>query len=131
MGLLPLCLKLEDSNALYGEMAWQPPHVKQWKSVANQWHRLKSMDCQRINSKIFTFCCDKSSSRCKNWEFLLKNHMLSINMLQTLELCTSMSRKSFCDKVLQGTMGNFISVWRNSIQNDVGTSGRGRNKLRT
>ena len=52
-------------------------------------------------------------------------------MLQTLDLCTSMSRKSFCDKVLQGTMGDVIYVWRNSNQNDVGTSGRGRNKLRT
>ena len=59
--------------------------------------------------------------------------MQSINMLQTLELCTSMSRKSFCDKLLQCTMGNFISVWRNSIQfhNDVGTSGREINQLRT
>ncbi len=30
--------------ALYGELAWQPPHVKQWRSVCLQWHIFIRMD---------------------------------------------------------------------------------------
>jgi hypothetical protein len=56
-------------NALYGELAWQPPQIKQWRCVSQQWHRFINMDNDRVNYKVFSACKLKSSPRCKNWQF--------------------------------------------------------------
>lgn len=37
---------------LYGELAWHHPHVKQGKSVAQHWHRVKTMDNNRVKHRI-------------------------------------------------------------------------------
>ena len=57
------------NNALYGEFAWHPPQVKQWRSVAYQWHRISRMSPNRVNCKIFDYCNTKTSSSCKNWQY--------------------------------------------------------------
>lgn len=90
--------------ALYGELAWQPTHVKQWRSVCQQWHRFVRMDINRVNYKIFSTCLRKSSNRCKNWQFIFNNYMEKLNLVEYARGCVTVSSKSFCEKVVQKCM---------------------------
>lgn len=119
------------NNAIYGEIAWHPPHVKQWKSVAQHWHRIKVMDKSRVNHRIFMYCHSKSNNVCKNWQFRFIKYMNDIRLSDTLFTCNVLTSKIFCEKVLRFLLQQFVSKWRNDVNSDVGPSGRGRNKLRT
>ena len=118
-------------NALYGDTAWQPPHVKQWKSIAHHWYRLVNMDSGRMNQKVFLFCSVKSSRTCKNWQFECKTHFNDICLLNPLNDCRDRNLRDFCEQVLSHTMHKYVSIWTNNVNAEVGPSGRGRNKLRT
>jgi hypothetical protein len=123
--------KYTPTAALYGETAWRPPHVKQWRSVSQQWHRLCTMDTNRLNYKIFMECRNKSNSRCKNWQFMYNAHMSSLDLDDFLMNCSNMSSKVFCSNVEEKTMNIYIASWKNSINNMSGPSRNGRNKLRS
>lgn len=47
--------KYTPTAALYGELGWQPPYVKQWVAVARQWHRFQKMDRTRLQYKVYEF----------------------------------------------------------------------------
>ena len=61
--------------AVQGDCGWKPTVVRQWSTVLNQWQRLKSMDINRINYKVFEWCERNGNQRCKNWNFQI-NTML-------------------------------------------------------
>jgi len=127
-----LCVgKYTPINALYGELGWQPPHVKQWRSVSQQWHIFQIMDTNRVNYHIFKFCHNKSNRNCKNWHFQVKQHGASVGLQQLLDGNMSMPSRNFCDKIASATMDMFVGTWRANIDKETGPSGRGRNKLRT
>jgi hypothetical protein len=62
---------------MYGELAWQPPHVKQSASVARPRYHRRSRD--RQNYKVYAYCYSRSSTRCKNWQFNFVEHLNLIN----------------------------------------------------
>ena len=39
--------------AVMGDMGWESVEVRQWDSIINHWHRLRSMDTNRLNFKVF------------------------------------------------------------------------------
>ena len=41
------------NSGVLGDVGWEPVLAKQWKSVMKQWSRMKAMNVQRINFKIF------------------------------------------------------------------------------
>ena len=45
--------KYTPTAAVFGEMAWEPPIVKQWKCISSQWARLVNMNVERLNKRIF------------------------------------------------------------------------------
>lgn len=102
------------------------------ENVAHHWHRLSNMSQDRMNNKIFRFCLSKSNSKCKNWQFDFKKQLASVDSLNLLDDCLNMSSRSFCDKIVNSTLEKYIVEWKDiNINNIVGPSGRGRNKLRT
>ena len=63
------------NSAVQGDSGWKPIVVRQWSAVLNQWQRLKSMNNNRINYKIFEWCEQNAGQRCKTWKFRI-NTML-------------------------------------------------------
>ena len=62
-------------SAVQGDSGWKPIVVRQWSAVLNQWQRLKSMNNNRINYKIFEWCEQNAGQRFKTWNFRI-NTML-------------------------------------------------------
>ena len=52
--------------AVSGDMGWQPPIVRQWKVISQQWFRFLEMDNIRLNKTIFDWCNTKGNAGCKN-----------------------------------------------------------------
>ena len=61
---------------MLGDVGWDPVLAKQWKSVMNQWSRMKAMNDQRINCKIFGWSEQSLGWSCKNWHYRV-NHLLT------------------------------------------------------
>jgi hypothetical protein len=101
--------KYTPTAALYGELAWQPPHVKQWVSVARLCHRYHRMNRDRLNYKVYAYCYSRSSTRCKNWQFNFVEHLKLINLSHILDTCKVLSSRKFCDMVGQNSMNLFIN----------------------
>ena len=57
--------KYTPNAAVYGEMAWEPPEVRNWGCISNYWARLSSLEGHRLNKRVATWANDKSSTSCK------------------------------------------------------------------
>ena len=53
--------------AVYGDMGWPAPEHKQWVCVTKGWCRLAKLDSSLQANKVFLYCVDQASVRCKNW----------------------------------------------------------------
>ena len=49
-------------------MGWIPAEVRQWNCVIRLWCRLKTMDVNRLNYKVYKWA-DSMKTRTKNWYF--------------------------------------------------------------
>ena len=120
------------NDAVAGEMAWKPTSVRQWKSVGLYWSKLAAMENSRLNKRISLWAYEKSGRSCKNWmylvsEFLVANHF---EQYSNITVAIPSSRRFVAD--FENTIyENFVTNWSARINSNVGTSGRGRNKLRS
>ena len=62
--------------ATIGDMGWLSTDVRQWDSVINHWYRLRNMDENRINFKVFKWAAQNGNSRCKKWCFRVKQQFI-------------------------------------------------------
>ena len=117
--------------AVYGEMAWEPPMVKQWGCLANYWSRLSCMRSDRLNKRIAQWASRKASVSCKNWFYNFKSKLsvLDLQMFNSIEV--EISKSAFVANVKQCIMSEFTENWVATINRTNAVSGRGRNKLRT
>jgi len=58
--------KYTPNTALAGEMAWIPPIVRPWKTIALSWSRLSCSLQSRVNKRIALWANHKSGNTCKN-----------------------------------------------------------------
>ena len=58
--------KYTPNAAVNGEMGWQPPLIKQWKSVMGLWFRLNSFGENILNFQVFKWT-HRVKIQCKNW----------------------------------------------------------------
>ena len=83
--------KYTPSSAVQGDSGWKPIVVRQWSAVLKQWQRLKSMDNNRMNYKIFEWCEQNAGQRCKSWNFrintMLRDAGVIINEPRQANLC--------------------------------------------
>ena len=56
--------KYTPNTALAGEMAWIPPIVRQWKTIALSWSRLSCSFQSRVNTRIALWANHKSGNTC-------------------------------------------------------------------
>ena len=85
--------KYTPTAAVFGEMAWEPAIVKQWKCISSQWVRLVNMNTERLNKRIFMWCNAKSNRSCRNWNFRVKEQFnaYELSQLQTVGVCQERS----------------------------------------
>ena len=53
--------------AVNGDMGWPAPEHKQWVCVTRRWCRLAQLDSSLLANKVFLYCVEQASVRCKNW----------------------------------------------------------------
>ena len=123
--------KYTPNTALYGEMAWEPPIVKQWGCLANYWCRLFSLHSDRLNKRIALWANQKASSSCRNWFYSVKSKFSDMGLQELTNNEENINKFNFVKCVKQCTMADFKEGWITSINRIDGINGRGRNKLRT
>lgn len=116
--------------AIFGEMAWNPPIVKQWKCISAHWVRLVNMESVRLNKRIFSWGNDKSSRFCKNWIYRAKEQFNELDLSQFCDISNPIS-KSFSNSISNKMMEKFEVDWSNMLNTDSSRRGNGGNKLRT
>jgi hypothetical protein len=116
--------------ALYGEMGWDPPIVRQWISISRYYVRLSCTNHTRLNKRIAIWASETASSKCKNWYYLIHKHVADLNLNLNLSLNVPLSVKVI-NSIHDATMSSFVSNWLLSINCPTGPSKRGMNKLRT
>ena len=50
---------------VYGEMGWQPPLSRQWKSLCNIWARYSVLSDLRLYKRLFLYALRHRNSRCR------------------------------------------------------------------
>lgn len=122
--------KYTPNAAVSGEMGWQPPIVRQWKTVSTFWVRISNTNNSRLNKRIALWANEKSAS-CKNWFYFVKKHFTDIDFAEFCNLYAPISKPHCVECVGKFGMNKYITDWYASINSIHGTTGRGRNKLRT
>ena len=122
--------KYTPTASIFGEMAWKPPIVKQWKRIAAHWVRLVNMDSVRLNKRIFRWCNDKSSRSCKNWIYRAKDQFNEFGLSQFCHISNPVP-KSFPNNISDKMMEKFEADWSIMLNTDSSRRGNGGNKLRT
>ena len=123
--------KYTPNTAVYGEMAWEPPIVKQMGCIANYWSRLSCLNNDRLNKRIALWANQKASTSCRNWFYCFKSKLSEINLQTFSSIETRISKKNLVKAIKDRTMSTFHLNWVESKDRTDAISGRGRNKLRT
>jgi len=122
--------KYTPNAAVSGDMGWVQPLSRQWKSICLQWHRFANMDNVRTNYKIFYWCCQKSSSACKNRCYLIRDMFMSLDLASVFNNCRTFSVKFITDAVINKLSSRHMYDWQMTIDKEASSRGNGRNKLR-
>ena len=118
-----------------GDTGWKSTYLKQLKNVFGRWCRIKSMDGQRINVKIYNWSIRHGDTgRSKNWAHHVKDILNDSNLLDYFHMSSDDHR--FNSKYLIRTLLNFYSEidmhsWLEAVSRIDARNGVGRNKLRT
>ena len=122
--------KYTPNAAVYGEMGWVPPIVRQWKSIAIFWARISQTNKSRLN-KCIAVWANSQSIHCKNWFHFVQKQFLSLNPTFDLHLSGPLRTVSFTQEVERTSMDLLITEWLTTLNSTAGTSGKGHVKLRT
>lgn len=114
--------------AVQGDTGWKPTIVRQWTTVLNQRTRLKTMDINRINSRIFEWAERNANDRCKNWNFRINKILEEARIDFHSDVTSATAIKEQLAGYLQQ---NFVESWSNDVNRENARRGEGRNKLRT
>ncbi len=121
--------KYTPNDGLAGETGWTPPIVRQWKSIALYWSKLSCMNRSRFNKRIAMWSDNLSKRTCRNWCFYVKS-FFSTNDFDAYCSLTNPIARSFAILIEDKTFADFTKNWLTRINQEVGPSGHGRNKLR-
>ncbi|XP_052808975.1 uncharacterized protein LOC128237452 [Mya arenaria] len=121
--------KYTPNDGLAGEMGWKPPIVRQWKSISLYWSKIACMDDNRFNKRAALWAYSNATQLCKNWFYYVKSFLLTNDLNMYLRLDGHICAR-FVQAVEERVYHNFKSKWYGRLQNIIGSSGHGQNKLR-
>ena len=123
--------KYTPNAAVYGEMSWEPPEVRQWVCIASFWSRLSLLDEQRLNKRVAIWAKHKASISCKNWFYIVKNKYVELDLCNFCDISIGICKSILTKELKQRLMTKFEGNWLSSLNRIESLNGRGRNKLRT
>ena len=109
-------------------MGWIPAEVRQWNCVIRLWCRLKTMDVNRLNYKVYKWA-DSMKTRTKNWYFRFQKHLQSISCSHFLN--NDYSTRHMITTCEKQYLNVFIDNWKNELSRERARRGNGQNKLCT
>lgn len=118
--------------AVNGDTGWDTVYQKQWKVITNQWCRIRCMDQDRLNFKVYQWSANNHNLRYKNWAHNVK-HMYDQAGLDYVFLASSndLSKKYIQDSVNSYIKSQSNNEWTRDLERVSARRGNGRNKLRT
>ena len=72
--------KYTPNAAVAGDMGWQPPIVRHWKTISQQWFRFLGMEGVRLNKRMFDWCNAKGNSSCKSWCYIVRKKFDNLHL---------------------------------------------------
>ena len=105
--------KYTPNDGISGDIGWNPPVVRQWKTVSFYWSRLASMSEERVN----------------NWVFNIRQ-FFNVNDLHMYDNIEQPLSTSFVSTISGTIFNGYVTKWFNRINSDTGPSRRGGNKIR-
>ena len=114
--------KYTPTAAVFGEMAWESPIVKQWKCISSQWARLVNMNMERLNKRIFKWCNAKSNRSCRNWNFRVKEQFNAYGLSQFCNITIQIPR-SFSSNLSDKMMHKFTEDWSSTLDIQIQVGG--------
>ena len=115
------------NSGVLGDVGWDPVLAKQWKSVMNQWSRMKAMNDQRINFKIFVWSEQSLGRSCKNWHYRV-NHMLTEAGIEVQQ--AGINPRNTVTNIHTYVVNQHVTKWINDVRRENARQGPGKNKLR-
>ena len=110
--------------AVFGEMAWRPAEIKQWKCITANWARFVNLETSRVNNRIFHLSYEQSSRSCKHIVLCINVH----GFAHFSDISSHVPLKSFpislCDKMVE----KHSQDWEYALNSRRGNDD---NKLRT
>ena len=93
-------------------MAWIPPIVRQWKTIALSWSRLRCSIQSRVNKRISLWDNHTSGNTCKKYLFYVCNlfflQFLDCNLAPYCCLDNQLPKRTIVDNIVK----NYVSEWR-------------------
>ena len=114
-----------------GDIGWQPPIVRQWKSISLQWFRVLEMERVRLNKHIFDWCNGQGNLNCKNWCYIVRQKFDNLHLNGFSDDEVRLYRKRYAQEISEALLKQEEILWLTLVDNEQGVSGRGQNKLRT
>ncbi|CAG2255684.1 unnamed protein product [Mytilus edulis] len=102
--------------AVNGDSAWKPPCVRQWRTVINQWNRLRYMNTDRLNKRIHNWA-EHSFRRykaCKNSNYRLYQQFESCNISDWYN-DTNIHKTTVLAKIEDKLLTDFRNKWTEDL----------------
>ena len=120
--------KYTPNSAVYGDTGWKPTGIRQWHTVLNHWLRLKRMDGNRLNKKIFEWAEVNANGRCQKFNYRVNKMLEETNLQFQTGITNPLTLKANLTEYLTN---KFLNSWTNDINRNNARRGSGQNKLRT
>ena len=116
-----------------GDIGLTNTESRQWECVINQWFRLRSMDENRLNNKVFKWAYSQGSNRYKNWCKRVKQQIRKCDLENFFGmLIYPTTRKAFIKQNVKDSRFDVFKVkWRQNLSRGNALGGAGKTKLRT
>ncbi len=123
--------KSAPTAAILAYMGWTCPLQRQWITVLRQWCRLSEMNDTRLNQRVFawvrrnplTGTCNNSYKVIHFLRLVGLEHIIEINIIRR-------ERQTLQREINEKLERYYISQWKDDINGETATCGRGKNKLR-
>ena len=123
--------KYTPTAAVSGDMSWQPPVLRQWKAICQQWVRFLDIEGMRANKRIFEWCNFKGNSNCKNWCYTVKKKFEDLRLNGFADNQGRLRKKMYVNAAEEVLARSEERAWLDIIVKEQAVTGRGHNKLRT
>ena len=85
----------------------------------------------RINKRIFEWANNKSSRRCKNWFYHVKDSHVKLGLQNYTDITILHAKQKMSLDITERLIGKHLADWSDAVNRFSSINGNGRNKLRT